>query len=112
MTNQPNDLWRQTPVTDILRSRWAIRLSDAGYPTAGDVLDASPEVLADRVYGVGPKRAVEIRDVVWAYVRPPLDDGAWDEIDPPTPEVRDTVATVVSLIVIGALFYFTARLLL
>lgn len=112
MTNQPNTLWRQTPVTDILRSRWAIRLSDAGFKTAGDVLDASPEVLADRVYGVGPKRAVEIRDVVWAYVRPPLDDGAWDEIDPPTPEVRDTVATVVSLIVIGALFYFTARLLL
>lgn len=120
MSDNLSYAWRGVPLSQIMpTSRLLDELEGAGYLTAGDVLDASPEELARDVYNVGLARAAKIRDAVWAYVRPVeivrFDQAVaagWDELNEPVPEPLDAIGTICALIAIGALLYFTARLLL
>lgn len=71
MTDNLSHAWRATPLTDIMPySRLLDDLERAGYETAGDVLDAEPDDLAADVYGIGPMRAVWLRQKVFDYVKP------------------------------------------
>jgi hypothetical protein len=63
--------WRYVPLDQIMpTSRLLEELELVGYLTAGDVLDAEPDDLAADVYGIGPKRAIKIRQQVFDYVKP------------------------------------------
>lgn len=71
MTDNPTHAWRATPLDEIIPySRLLDDFERAGYETAGDILDAEPWDLVDNVYGVGPKRAIAIRQKVFDYVKP------------------------------------------
>ena len=71
MTDNLTHAWRATPLEDIMpTSRLLDDLERAGYLTAGDVLDAEPDDLMRDVYGIGPKRAITIRQKVFDYVKP------------------------------------------
>ena len=63
--------WRYVPLDQIIpNSRLLEELELAGYETAGDVLSVEPSDLAADVYGVGPIRAIKIRQKVFDYVKP------------------------------------------
>lgn len=71
MLDDPSRAWRYIHLDQIMpTSRLLDDLERAGYTTAGDVLDAEPDELADDVYGVGAKRAIAIRQKVFDYVKP------------------------------------------
>lgn len=71
MTDNLSYAWRAIPLDQIMPySRLLDDFERAGYETAGDVLDAEPWDLVDNVYGVGPKRAIQIRQKVFDYVKP------------------------------------------
>ncbi len=71
MTDNLSYAWRATPLDEIIPySRLLDDFERAGYETAGDILDAEPWDLVDNVYGVGPKRAIAIRQKVFDYVKP------------------------------------------
>jgi hypothetical protein len=71
MTDNLTHAWRATPLDEIIPySRLLDDFERAGYETAGDILDAEPWDLVDNVYGVGPKRAIAIRQKVFDYVKP------------------------------------------
>lgn len=111
--------WRYHRLDDILRgSKLLDDLHRAGYYTAGDVLDVEAEQLAEDVYGIGPKLAVKIRDMVWEAIQPTyitpsmIEIDAWTEADPPKPTVIDALATICCFVAAVTLIYFTTRLLL
>ena len=99
--------WRDTPLWALFDLNWAHRFKQGGYTTVGSVYDATPEALAKNVMGVGPKRAVRMRQIVVNHVKgkiePPAIRFRYAEIDEPTPEFWDAVKTVASLLAIGVL---------
>jgi hypothetical protein len=71
MTDNLRYAWRTTPLEDIMpTSRLIDDLERAGYTTAGDVLDVDAETLAADVYGIGPIRAIKMRQRVFDHVKP------------------------------------------
>lgn len=112
--------YRQVPLWCLLDLNWAHRLKQAGYNTVGDVLDASPEALARNVMGVGPVRAQQIHGKIVNYVNTRTFNDQRTEhyaefyqvendeiIDEVFPSLRDAVATIGSLVLIGSLFALT-----
>ena len=112
--------YRQVPLWALLDLNWAHRLSQGGYHTVGDVLDATPEALARNVMGVGPVRAKQIHGKIVNYVNTRTFNDqrtehyaefyqveASDVIDEVFPSLRDAVATIGSLVLIGGLFAAT-----
>lgn len=121
MTDHLNNGWRSLPLWSLYDLHWAQRLKQGGYNTIGDVCDASPEALARNVFAVGPKRAVKLRQKALDFVAsktsavPPMlviDDHYDPRVDETTPTLGDAVATIGSLIAIGALLTLTAWWLL
>ena len=98
---------RSAPVDCLYNAHWARRLKVAGYATVGDVIDATPKALADRLYAVGPKRAVQIRQRALDYVggfETARQQAEFYQIEgETTPSLGDAIATIGSLIAIGAL---------
>lgn len=104
--------WRDIPLWCLYDLHWANSFKQAGYRTIGDVYDATPETLAKNVFGVGPKRAVKLRQIAVDHVhRRAGQPGETVEYDPredePTPTLRDAVLTIGSLITICALLALT-----
>lgn len=117
MTDNLNYAWRATPLDEIMPySRLLDDLERAGYETAGDVLDAEPWDLVDNVYGVGPKRAIWLRQKIFDHVRPQLlsDMNDWRMVDPKheieetTPSAADAIATLCSIVAVGLIVYLLA----
>lgn len=109
-----NKLWKAIPLKAVLpKSRLIDDLSEAGYETAGDVLDVEPSDLVRDVKGIGQKRAIEIRQKVFDAVKPAyvvVEDH--HEIKGTTPSFWDAVLTIGSLIGVGILFACLAAWLL
>lgn len=117
MTDNLTHAWRATPLEDIMPySRLLDDLERAGYETAGDVLDAEPWDLVDDVYGVGPKRAIWLRQKVFDFVKPFGSQGEpqWVLVDPKheieetTPSAADAIATLCSIVAVGLIIYLLA----
>lgn len=117
MTDNLTHAWRATPLEDIMpTSRLLDDLERAGYLTAGDVLDAEPDDLALDVYGVGPMRAIWLRQKVFDYVKPFGSQGEpqWVLVDPKheieetTPSAADAIATLCSIVAVGLIIYLLA----
>ena len=71
MTDNLSYTWRYVRLDQIMpTSRLLDDLERAGYATAGDVLDVDAETLAADVYGIGPIRAIKMRQRVFDYVKP------------------------------------------
>ena len=61
--------WKTTPIEALLNGPLVARLKEAGFNTAGDILDTDADVIADRTAYVGPKRADQVRsDVLNALI--------------------------------------------
>ena len=109
--------YRQVPLWALLDLNWAHRLSQGGYHTVGDVLDATPEALARNVVGIGPVRAQKIRSKVESYVSTHYVETrhadqyaeAYQIIheEEITPTLGDAVATLGCGLLIGGLFVLT-----
>lgn len=101
----------------------------AGYRTAGDVLNANPDDIARDVKGMGPKRALALRDKVHNTLRlkvmtdtvpvapkiVPPGDVSWSVVEPdhrPTYRINDVIVTVGMVMGLAMMFYFFARLVL
>ena len=121
MTDNLTHAWRATPLEDIMpTSRLLDDLERAGYETAGDVLDAEPDELAADVYGIGPMRAVWLRQKVFDYVKPFGSQGEpqWVLVDPKheieetTPSAADAIATICSIVAVGLMVYLFVWLVL
>jgi len=121
MTDNLTHAWRATPLADIMpTSRLLDDLERAGYETAGDVLDAEPDELAADVYGIGPMRAVWLRQKVFDYVKPFGSQGEpqWVLVDPKheieetTPSAADAIATICSIVAVGLMVYLFVWLVL
>ena len=121
MTDNLSYAWRSIPLDQIMPySRLLDDLERAGYETAGDVLDAEPWDLVDNVYGVGPKRAIQIRQKIFDHVRPQLlsDMNDWRMVDPKheieetTPSAADAIATLCSIVAVGLIVYLLAWMVL
>ena len=124
MTDNLSYAWRAIPVDQIMpASRLLDDLERAGYKTAGDILDADPSDLALDVKGVGPKRALEIRQRVFDYVKPfgPQGEPNWvlvhhasaeREIKETTPALNDTLMTIAALLGVALMVYMLARMVL
>ena len=121
MTDNLSHAWRATPLTDIMPySRLLDDLERAGYETAGDVLDAEPDDLAADVYGIGPMRAIWLRQKVFDYVKPFGSQGEpqWVLVDPKheieetTPSAADAIATLCSIVAVGLIVYLLAWMVL
>ena len=121
LSDDPSRAWRYIPLDQIIpNSRLLEELELVGYETAGDVLDAEPDDLAADVYGIGPKRAIKIRQQVFDYVRPQLlsDMDNWRMVpaDIGKPVRRTTAADIISaacmVTVIGLMAYLVAWLVL
>lgn len=121
MTDNLTHAWRATPLEDIMpTSRLLDDLERAGYLTAGDVLDAEPDDLAADVYGIGPMRAVWLRQKVFDYVKPFGSQGEPQWIMLPAdvgkPMRRTTAADIISAAcvatAIGLIAYLLAWLVL
>lgn len=121
MTDNLTHAWRATPLEDIMpTSRLLDDLERAGYETAGDVLDAEPDELAADVYGIGPMRAVWLRQKVFDYVKPFGSQGEpqWVLVDPKheieetTPSAADAIATICSIVAVGLIVYLFVWLVL
>lgn len=69
-------VWRHIPLDKLMAKRSSRNilknLYKAGYHTAGDVIDATPEELGANVYGLGVRRAQQLRRHVIEQVCPPL----------------------------------------
>ena len=109
--------WRYVPLDQIIpNSRLLEELELAGYETAGDVLGVEPSDLAADVYGVGPIRAIKIRQQVFDYVKPFGSQGEpkWVLVDPKheieetTPSAADAIATLCSIVAVGLIVYLLA----
>lgn len=98
---------RSVPVECLYDAQWARRLKLNGYGNVGDVIDATPEALADRLYAVGPKRAARIRQRALDYVsgfETARQHAEFYQVEmETTPSLGDAVATIGSLLAIGAL---------
>lgn len=107
---------RSVPVECLYDAHWARRLKLNGYGNVGDVIDATPEALADRLFAVGPKRAAWIRQRALDYVsgfETARQHAEFYQVEvETTPSLGDAVATIGSLIAIGALLTLTAWWLL
>lgn len=121
MLDDPSRAWRYVPLDQIIpNSRLLEELELAGYETAGDVLDAEPDELAADVYGIGPKRAIAIRQKVFDYVKPFGSQGEpkWVLVDPKheieetTPSAADAIATLCSIVAVGLIVYLLAWVVL
>ena len=124
MTDNLSYAWRNKPLGDVMpTSRLLDDLERAGYKTAGDVLDAEPSDLALDVKGIGPKRALEIRQRVFDYVKPFGSQGepnwvlvhhasAEREIKETTPALNDTLMTIAALLGVALMVYMLARMVL
>lgn len=121
MTDNLTHAWRETPLEDIIpNSRLLEELELAGYLTAGDVLGVEPSDLAADVYGVGPIRAIKIRQKIFDYVRPQLlsemNDWRMVPADIGKPVRSTTAADIISAAcvatVIGLMAYLVAWLVL
>lgn len=101
-----NKLWKAIPLHAILTTSGLVDdLYDAGYETAGDILDAEPSDLVRDVKGVGPKRAIDIRQKVFDAVKPAtVVIEAHHEINETTPAFWDTVLTIGALIAVIIIF--------
>lgn len=117
----PNLYPRRTPVECLYDAHWARRLKLNGYGTAGDVIDATPEALADRLFAVGPKRAAQIRQRALDYVsdfEAARQHAEFYQVETSEilgavfPGLGDVLKTVGSLLAIGALGTLTAWWLL
>lgn len=120
MTDNLSYSWRYILLADIMpTSRLLDDLERAGYYCAGDVLDAEPADLEADVYGIGPKRAITIRQKVFDHVKPFGSTGApdWVLVKPteaatPEPSLGDRLITGCALIAVALLIYMTVRVLL
>jgi hypothetical protein len=124
MTDNLSYAWRATSMDQIMpASRLLDDLERAGYKTAGDILDAEPSDLALDVKGIGPKRALEIRQRVFDYVKPFSSQGepnwvlvhhasAEPEIKETTPALNDTLMTIAALLGVALMVYMLARMVL
>lgn len=78
--------WKNKPIEQALKGMKCIpHLKAAGFNTAGDIIDSTPEEIADRAHYIGMKRAHSIRDLVLSNA---LDDALankfpveWREVD-------------------------------
>tara|TARA_R110000868_G_scaffold19939_6_gene85034 strand:- start:544 stop:909 length:366 start_codon:yes stop_codon:yes gene_type:complete len=108
---------RSVPVSALFAAQWARRLHDAGYLTVGHVLDATPKALADRLFAVGPVRAAKIRQRAVDYadaVRTAQLHAEFYQVETSklldevfVSRKKETIATIVSLLLIGGLFVLT-----
>lgn len=121
MTDNLTHAWRATPLDEIMpTSRLLDDLKAAGYETAGDVLSVEPSDLAADVYGVGPMRAIWLRQKVFDYVRPKLlsDMNDWRMVpaDVGKPVRSTTAADLVSALcvvtAVGLIVYLLAWVVL
>lgn len=124
MTDNLSYAWRAVPLDRIMPySRLLDDLERAGYETAGDVLDAEPWDLVDDVYGIGPKRAIAIRQKVFDYVKAYgkyLDTlPEWTRVDyaPAEPAARrsplpDLVSALCVVTAVGLIVYLLAWVVL
>lgn len=103
---------RSVPVECLYDAHWARRLKLNGYGNVGDVIDATPEALADRLFAVGPKRAAWIRQRALDYVsgfETARQHAEFYQVEPSEiigevfPGLGDLLKTVASLLAIGAL---------
>ena len=117
MTDNLSYAWRTTPLEDIMpTSRLLDDLERAGYETAGDVLDVDAETLAADVYGIGPIRAIKIRQKVFDHVKPFGSQGEpqWVLVDPKheieatTPSAADAITTICLIVAVGLIVYLLA----
>ena len=117
MTDNLSHAWRETPLEDIMpTSRLLDDLKAAGYETAGDVLSVEPSDLEADVYGIGPMRAIWLRQKVFDYVKPFGSQGEpqWVLVDPKheieetTPSAADAIATLCSIVAVGLIVYLLA----
>lgn len=117
MTDNLSHAWRETPLKDIMPySRLLDDLKAAGYETAGDVLSVEPSDLEADVYGIGPMRAIWLRQKVFDYVKPFGSQGEpqWVLVDPKheieetTPSAADAIATLCSIVAVGLIVYLLA----
>lgn len=104
--------YRQVPLWALLDLNWAHRLSQGGYHTVGDVLDATPEALARNVMGVGPVRAQKIHAQIEGYVNDRYASQYAEACqiiheEEITPTLGDAVATLGCGLLIGGLFVLT-----
>jgi len=107
-----NKLWKAIPLHAILTTSGLVDdLYDAGYETAGDILDAEPSDLVRDVKGVGPKRAIDIRQKVFDAVKPAtvVIDAHHDirghyEVKETTPAFWDTVLTIGAMLAVIIIF--------
>ena len=115
MTTPPLDP-RSTPVEAIYDAHWARRLRLAGYTTVGAVIGTAPGALASKIFSVGPKRAAQIRQRALDYVsgfETAQQYAEFHQIEvETTPSLGDAIATIGSLLAIGALLTLTAWWLL
>lgn len=118
MTDNASYTWRYVRLDQIMpTSRLIDDLHNAGYYTAGDVLDSDPEDIAEDVYGIGPKRAIWLRQKVFDYVKPFGSQSApqWVLVTPepqpapPTSSAASWIATACVGVAIGLLVYLTLR---
>lgn len=121
LSDDPSRAWRYIPLDQIIpNSRLLEELELVGYETAGDVLDAEPDDLAADVYGIGPKRAIKIRQQVFDYVKPFGSQGEpqWVLVDPKheieetTPSAADAIATISAIVVVGLMIYMVMWMVL
>jgi hypothetical protein len=70
-----NTAWRHAPINKLLAGNTSstvrARLRKAGYRTAGELLDATPGELADKIKGFGMARAIKLRQRVFDQIKPP-----------------------------------------
>jgi hypothetical protein len=124
MTDNPSYAWRAIPLYQIMPTSHLLDdLERAGYDTAGDILDAKVETLALDVKGVGLRRAGQIRQKVFNYVKSFCAQGEPDwvlvshasakhEIEEPTPSRADTLMTLGAMGAVALLFFVTVSILL
>lgn len=103
---------RSMPVDCLYDAHWARRLKLNGYGNVGDVIDATPEALADRLYAVGPKRAAQLRQRALDYVsgfETARQHAEFYQVETSEilgevyPSLGDAIVTIGSLLAIGAL---------
>lgn len=118
MTDNASYTWRYVRLERIMPDSLLIDdLNAAGYYTAGDVLDSDPEDIAADVRGIGPKRALWLRQKVFDRVKPFGSQSApkWVLVTPepqpapPTSSAASWIATACVGLGIGLLVYLTLR---
>lgn len=89
----------ETPIEKIIKRPVARNLINAGFKTAGDVINASPEEIADCTYSVGLVRADKIRQEVFnALLQIIWNEGTWEIVEEPRRRVSGWKRFLISVL--------------